>query len=600
MKCIAITKKNKPCSYKAILNNYCRIHNKTTENKTQKLCNICYIDQSKFISCEFCSYECCIDCFKHYITEKNELICINSECKKLYTYKFISENFDKKYMKNDYKNIVKSSLKHKYLENFSDINTEIENSKEYFFFLNNLFNERIYYTAKSIYEIEYNTSLLNSYHDEKNKTTDIKQLEIISKKIVDMLDIFNNIRNKLAGIWYSNNLIMILDIFIYNNYDAGRYNYIRKKSTKSLTEYETKIKYLLDTEYKYYTTKFDSLKSNTSNLSQIYTEYINNIRPTNGYLNSAITSVYVEIIYLLINDEDFRNQSLQLGDRLELDVIENKINSFRVIKKKYIMRCSNSCKGLVDDILYKCSICNIDYCSDCYKIKNIDHKCLSDDKETIKTLNIDTKPCPKCTTRISRKSGCDQMFCINCKTVFNWMTLELEKGTIHNPDYFEWKDKNVLFDFVKYRKNIENKDNLRTLEKIYRNCEIFSIFVDGQFNIKKLEDAIQNIRLNMMYKKDIKEDDLINDLYINNSKIDKCRMIISETNIFTSGVSEYIKSLFEPEIKKDEINEDKYKNVIENMVSIIKQKIKYIYTIYSDTGRAGYRKLMSYLDYSFM
>jgi hypothetical protein len=57
-------------------------------------------------------------------------------------------------------------------------------------------------------------------------------------------------------------------------------------------------------------------------------------------------------------------------------------------------------------------------------------------------LAKDSKPCPKCQSLIFRISGCDQMWCTQCHTAFNWKTGRLEKN-IHNPHFYEWQRKNA-------------------------------------------------------------------------------------------------------------------------------------------------------------
>jgi hypothetical protein len=65
------------------------------------------------------------------------------------------------------------------------------------------------------------------------------------------------------------------------------------------------------------------------------------------------------------------------------------------------------------------------------------HRCNPDSIATAKLLDKDTKPCPSCKTPIYKIDGCDQMYCLQCNTAFSWKTLEIEKGRIHNPHYYE-------------------------------------------------------------------------------------------------------------------------------------------------------------------
>jgi hypothetical protein len=71
------------------------------------------------------------------------------------------------------------------------------------------------------------------------------------------------------------------------------------------------------------------------------------------------------------------------------------------------------------------------------KKKATRHKCNPDDVATAKYLATTTKPCPRCHTSIQRESGCAQMLCTKCHTVFNWNTLAEETGIIHNPHFYQ-------------------------------------------------------------------------------------------------------------------------------------------------------------------
>ena len=107
-------------------------------------------------------------------------------------------------------------------------------------------------------------------------------------------------------------------------------------------------------------------------------------------------------------------------------------------KKQFIMPCQNSgCKGMLNE-KYNCELCITTTCSSCLEVKGEDHTCNPDSVESAKLLRKETRPCPKCGVRISKIDGCDQMWCIECKTAFSWNTGEIETGRVHNPHYFQF------------------------------------------------------------------------------------------------------------------------------------------------------------------
>ena len=113
-------------------------------------------------------------------------------------------------------------------------------------------------------------------------------------------------------------------------------------------------------------------------------------------------------------------------------------------KQKFIMPCQNAnCNGMLNN-KYCCELCDKKTCSKCLEVESEDHKCNPDSVESAKLLRNSTKPCPKCGTRISKIDGCDQMWCVECKTAFSWNKGTIETTYIHNPHYFEYMRKNNI------------------------------------------------------------------------------------------------------------------------------------------------------------
>lgn len=112
-------------------------------------------------------------------------------------------------------------------------------------------------------------------------------------------------------------------------------------------------------------------------------------------------------------------------------------------KTEFTYKCPiDSCNGFLNN-KFECGICDNKICKHCMEIKEENHECDEDKKETVKLLRLDTKPCPKCGELINKIiGGCDQMYCIKCHTAFSWKTGQLERGNIHNPEYYRWMREN--------------------------------------------------------------------------------------------------------------------------------------------------------------
>lgn len=135
-------------------------------------------------------------------------------------------------------------------------------------------------------------------------------------------------------------------------------------------------------------------------------------------------------------------------DKVTLD-LRNVINLYAgreatTQRREFIMRCpAEDCRGFLSTA-YKCGTCECWACVDCHvsvgKEKECGHMCDPQTVETAKAIKAETRPCPKCGTRIFKTDGCDQMWCVmeGCGTAFSWNTGHIVTGIIHNPHYYDW------------------------------------------------------------------------------------------------------------------------------------------------------------------
>lgn len=124
--------------------------------------------------------------------------------------------------------------------------------------------------------------------------------------------------------------------------------------------------------------------------------------------------------------------------------INTNINAINNLKRpskvasKFTYKCPcDECQGFLDD-KWCCGLCESKVCKDCMEILSDNHVCNPEKIETIKLIKKDTKPCPGCGEFIHKIHGCDQMWCPTCKVAFSWINGTIEKGAIHNPEYYRW------------------------------------------------------------------------------------------------------------------------------------------------------------------
>ena len=125
------------------------------------------------------------------------------------------------------------------------------------------------------------------------------------------------------------------------------------------------------------------------------------------------------------------------------DTDENNPEQQEEEKKKFIHNCPyEGCKGFLSSA-WKCGACERWACSKCFEglgaTKDPDHVCKKENIESANLIRKETKPCPTCAVPIMKASGCDQMWCTQCKVAFSWRTGKIVMGgVIHNPHYYQY------------------------------------------------------------------------------------------------------------------------------------------------------------------
>jgi hypothetical protein len=172
------------------------------------------------------------------------------------------------------------------------------------------------------------------------------------------------------------------------------------------------------------------------------------IKIDNGHAEHRRPALHRKEMITELLQHDIQNDELDVMEKEEKrDALDRELQTLEASsaaeKQMFVRRCTHpGCRGFLSTAL-KCGICHMWSCSECREVKgpekDSEHKCDPATLETVKFIEKDTKPCPKCACMIFKISGCDQMWCPECQTAFSWKTGRIEKGFMHNPHYLEYR-----------------------------------------------------------------------------------------------------------------------------------------------------------------
>lgn len=420
-------------------------------------CCICCNERTNFIKCQYCEGEACADCQQKFLLEKMNPKCMN--CKKDWSYNWVREHFPKNFMNKTFKTVKENQLFELEKTMLPDLQAEVA------------------------FEMKYGKEL-EFYKDFLARLRRMKRYSVMNEEDCKEEDVtsFRDIR----GYYSYRSQVKFTGIDYYQIYqkweketEKVKEKHINDKTINFVIKSEIRsINYIVHNIEKIIETRVDISQLQRIFGNYYYTWNINYHVKTNvvmgnlhfmykeGIWERYIIKFFKTLLNVDIDKSDHKEGdvidlifSLYLNDKEELifefngkDYLGNNKNlldflipNAKLKKKNNITRpCpDNNCRGFFDNS-YKCGMCKVHICKECHVIlkeeedENNPHKCNQDTVKSVKALERETKPCPKCSTLIFKVSGCDQMYCTQCHTAFSWETGEEDKGRIHNPHYWEF------------------------------------------------------------------------------------------------------------------------------------------------------------------
>lgn len=393
------------------------------ENMDKKDCQICCEKIRYSVLCE-CKFEVCRNCVRTYLAgQVSEPHCMN--CKLAWNMEFLENAIGKTYLKTDYKKqraIVFAEFEKTQLPDMQEeariyditdrLNTEIKN-------INKENDEYKHGTFGCNWCIGGKYKMFAGCHNCKNASEQSRRIQMENIRIMNLSKFPEKIYDKIKR----------YDEHGYNSYMFRYCNNYRFKCSNCFVKYNSGLLFkILNGEQTANYIECEECEFETC--FRCFGSY------SEGHVcNDVECNCYQYECDTCLCEENERKISAL---REQIQAVNNKSGQTTKERKTFIMRCQiNGCEGYLSQ-QYKCGLCTKYTCSSCYMPKNDNHTCNPDDVASTKMIKDETRPCPKCSTRIYKIDGCDQMWCTDCKTAFSWKTGIIVNGNIHNPHYYEY------------------------------------------------------------------------------------------------------------------------------------------------------------------
>ena len=418
-----------------------------------------------------CQYSVCKQCIKEYIKSVPGKKPHCMSCKEEWEDSFVIENLNKTFLRGDLKSqenkLIIEQEHAKMPETMNAVEVYLQNieTEKKIKFLNDDYKNQVF-------ELNLKYKKINSYKIDDNLVEYLKKIDNDNELTEFLINPIYQRQSRVKNIKinYIKKIIRLLDIKFKN---AGNI-YIKIKEIS-----EIDLIKILDNHESYY--KIDNSPEGVNSIKLMYPKrpkycegmkifmiliskhhfsYIRTpsmVRTLKELLgdNLLIFTNFEKMIHsnstAVSSNPDMKLKGKELNDAfkkeynlitdsfvLNMQILQNKPFEKKE-RKQFIMKCpGDDCRGFLST-QYKCDICKINVCPKCRAIKTEGHECKKEDIESTELIKKETKGCPQCGIPIFKISGCDQMWCVECKVAFSWRTGKIETGNIHNPHYYQWR-----------------------------------------------------------------------------------------------------------------------------------------------------------------